>query len=154
MYREPQAGDMLLACCDALIAAQNAVIAAESLGIGSCYIGDILEHYEIHRELFDLPRYTLPITLLCFGHPLSEHDRSRRTSRFGLEFIAHKNTYHRLEAGELERMFTPSDGKTGQPPQLIAGAQNLGQHQYFRKFIADFSVEMSRSVKEMLKNWE
>ena len=46
-YREPQAGDLLLACCDALIAAQNAVIAAELLGIGSCYIGDILENYEI-----------------------------------------------------------------------------------------------------------
>ena len=41
--RKPGAGDMLLAVTDAAIAAQNAVTAAESLGIGSCYIGDILE---------------------------------------------------------------------------------------------------------------
>ena len=40
---EPGMGDFVLACCDALIAAQNAVVAAESLGIGSCYIGDIVE---------------------------------------------------------------------------------------------------------------
>ena len=65
--RLPGDGDLLLASCDALIAAQTAVIAAESLGIGSCYIGDILENAEIHREMFNLPRYTLPITLLVFG---------------------------------------------------------------------------------------
>ncbi len=42
--RLPAEGDLMLACCDALIAAQTAVIAAESLGLGSCYIGDILEN--------------------------------------------------------------------------------------------------------------
>ena len=47
--RLPEEGDLLLAVCDALIAAQNAVVAAESLGIGSCYIGDILEQVETHR---------------------------------------------------------------------------------------------------------
>ena len=40
--RKPGAGDFLLAVQDAAIAAQNAVTAAESLGIGSCYIGDIM----------------------------------------------------------------------------------------------------------------
>lgn len=29
-----------------LLRAQNAAIAAESGGIGSCYIGDIMENYE------------------------------------------------------------------------------------------------------------
>ena len=58
--RKPQEGDLFLACCDALIAAQTAVIAAESLGIGSCYIGDIMENYEIHRDLFGLPHYAFP----------------------------------------------------------------------------------------------
>ncbi len=57
--RRPEEGDLFLACCDALIAAQTAVIAAESLGIGLCYIGDILEKYEIHRELFNLPDYVI-----------------------------------------------------------------------------------------------
>ncbi|MFX0144583.1 MAG: nitroreductase family protein, partial [Candidatus Hodarchaeota archaeon] len=36
IYRTPDESDLLLACCDALIAAQNTVIAAESVGIGSC----------------------------------------------------------------------------------------------------------------------
>ena len=49
--RQPEEGDLFLACCDALIAAQTAVLAAEALGVGSCYIGDIMENYEIHRPV-------------------------------------------------------------------------------------------------------
>ena len=40
--RTPGVGDLMLAVTDAAIAAQNAVVAAESFGIGSCYIGDIM----------------------------------------------------------------------------------------------------------------
>jgi FMN reductase (NADPH)/FMN reductase [NAD(P)H] len=152
-YREPSASDLLLACCDALIAAQNAVVAAESLGIGSCYIGDILENYEIHRDLFHLPRYALPVTLLCFGRPARAPEGDSRVPRFAPEFIAHRNAYHHLDAAELERMFAPLQARTP-ASQYVAGAENLGQHQYLRKFAAAFSVEMSRSVREMLKNWE
>ena len=38
--RKPGPGDWMLAMADACIAAQNAVVAAQALGIGSCYIGD------------------------------------------------------------------------------------------------------------------
>ena len=49
--RKPDMGDLFLAEADTLIAAQNAVVAAHSLGLGSCYIGDVMENCEIHREL-------------------------------------------------------------------------------------------------------
>lgn len=61
--KAPEEADLFLACCDALIAAQNAVIATESLGIGSCYIGDIMENYEIHSEMFNLPKWAFPIVV-------------------------------------------------------------------------------------------
>jgi nitroreductase len=151
-FRKPQAGDMLLACCDALIAAQTAVIAAESLGIGSCYIGDILENYEVHRQLLALPPYTLPITLVCFGRPATQPP-SQPSPRFASEFIVHKNSYRRFSPEEMERMAQPLKERyysTGQYPNK---AENIGQANYLGKFIADFSLEMSRSVNEMLKNW-
>ncbi len=80
--RTPEEGDLMLACCDALIAAQSAVIAAESLGLGSCYIGDIMENCEAHRELFDLPAYTFPIALVCFGYPTEQQKRRPLTARY------------------------------------------------------------------------
>jgi FMN reductase (NADPH)/FMN reductase [NAD(P)H] len=149
--RRPQVGDLMLACCDALIAAQTAVIAAESMGIGSCYIGDSLERYEVHRELFDLPKYVLPITMVCFGYPAATN--KKLTTRFGKAAIVHTNKYQRLEGEELDKGFADLESafRTGHHNSEYA---NAGQAVYFRKFVADFSVEMNRSVNEMLKNWE
>jgi nitroreductase len=153
-YRTPQMGDMLLAACDALIAAQTAVLAAESLGIGSCYIGDILENYEIHRELLSLPDYVLPITMVCFGYPNKTDKPLRKTTRFDLEFIHFKNGYKRLDGEELSRMFQPLEDLRAREGWPLNGTKNIGQNNYQRKFIADFSIEMNRSVKAMLENWK
>ena len=85
----PGLGDLLMACNDAVIAAQNAVVAAESLGIGSCYIGDIMELGEEHAELLQLPRYTFPAAMLCFGRPKvpSTPDRAVREARRAQERV-------------------------------------------------------------------
>ena len=149
--RTPQQGDILLAFMDACIAAQNAVVAAQSLGIGSCYIGDILENAETVRQMFHLPRYTFPVTLLCFGYPRSAPGAP--VSRFDQRFIVHENTYHRLEPAELAEMMQPLEERfAANPPQ--SGAQNAGQANYLRKFTADFSVEMNRSVHAWIRYWE
>lgn len=150
--RKPEEGDLFLACCDALIAAQNAVIAAESFGIGSCYIGDIMEQYEIHRELFDLPQYTFPIALLVFGYPTPEQTHRPYTKRFDEEFILFENRYHRLDEQELTKMFAERESHRSKR-QTEEGPANFAQAMYFRKFDSDFSVEMSRSVRLILKEW-
>ncbi len=146
--RYPGEGDLLLACCDALIAAQTAVIAAESLGVGSCYIGDIMENYEYHRELFDLPQYTFPIALVCFGYPKTSQSVREITPRFPQEYIHFENTYKRFEKTALDKMLEPRE-----PQQYTGDASNVGQHYYARKFSADFSIEMTRSVKQAIQTW-
>ncbi len=150
--RKPEAGDLFLACCDALIAAQNAVIAAESFGIGSCYIGDIMEQYEIHKELFDLPPYTFPICMLVFGYPTAEQLRRPYTTRFDKRFIVFQNQYHRLDRQELQEMFAENEERMSKWKNK-GDAANFGQAMYSRKFNADFSVEMSRSVRLILERW-
>jgi nitroreductase len=147
-FRFPGEGDLLLACCDALIAAQTAVIAAESLGIGSCYIGDIMEHYEYHQALFKLPQYAFPITLLCLGYAKATPAEVKLTPRFPQEKIHFKNTYHRFDHPTLAKMF---EGR--EPQRYVGNAANIGQHYYTRKFSADFSIEMTRSVKQAIQTW-
>jgi nitroreductase len=151
--RKPEEGDLLLACCDALIAAHTAVIAAESLGIGSCYIGDIMENYEIHRKLFDLPPYALPICLLCFGYPTEQQRARRQTERFDRKFIVFEDKYERLGAEELAGMFGEMEAGFARRSEKPEGIDNFGQAMYARKFSADFSKEMSRSVRAMLQAW-
>jgi FMN reductase (NADPH)/FMN reductase [NAD(P)H] len=151
--RLPEEGDLLLACCDALIAAQNSVIAAESMGIGSCYIGDILENCETHQQMFNLPRFTLPVALLCFGRPARTNEEVRLTRRFDRKFIVSRNTYRRVLDSEFPEMLRATTER--QFPDLSAeeGAKAFAQRMYTKKFISDFSVEMSRSVRQWLAIW-
>jgi FMN reductase (NADPH)/FMN reductase [NAD(P)H] len=150
---KPEEGDLFLACCDALIAAQTAVIAAESLGVGSCYIGDILENYEIHREMFNLPQYAVPICMVCFGYPTKEQKERERTERFSEEFIVFKNRYRRLGEDEFKAMYA------GMHERRMAGSAdkrdqpNVGLRMYKRKFSAEYAVEMRRSVHAILEAW-
>ena len=69
--RAPGAGDVMLAASDAAIAAQNAVTAAWSLGVGSCYIGDVMERCEEHREMLNLPPHVFPRRCWCWAIPRS-----------------------------------------------------------------------------------
>lgn len=151
--RCPEEGDLLLACTDAMIAAHTAVVAAESLGIGSCYIGDIIENFEIHRELFHLPQYVIPVTLICFGYPTPEQAARAQTPRFDREYVVHQNTYRRLDGPALEDMIRSRNMQMASYGPRKDGIQNVGQLNYFRKFSADFSVEMTRSVRAMEASW-
>ena len=150
--RLPQEGDLLLACCDALIAAQTAVIAAESLGIGSCYIGDILENCEEHREIFRLPRYTFPITLLCFGRPYATHEHPGLVRRFERRYIVHRDRYTPVEADEFAAMLAHA-AQSYPSLEPTEAAMKMVQGIYTRKFVSAFSVEMTRSVKRWMKIW-
>ena len=152
--RLPAEGDLMLACCDAIIAAQTAAITADSLGVGSCYIGDIMENYEAHQALFDLPPYTFPICLLCFGYPdLKAQSGRKQTSRFDRKFIVFQDSYKRLGVNEFEEMFRGETERRFKGRDNIEGAVNIGQETYLRKFSADFAIEMNRSVRALMQNW-
>ena len=150
--RAPEEGDLFIACCDALIAAQNAVIAAESFGLGSCYIGDVIEQYEVHRELLNLPQYIFPICMLVFGYPTRQQKDRALTSRFNEKFIVFENAYRQLTPADFDEMFAERERQMpkGKAMQDIA---NFGQATYLRKFSSDFAIEMSRSARMWLKGW-
>lgn len=143
--RKPGAGDIMLAVDDALIAAQNAVTAAWSLGIGSCYIGDIMEKAEFHRELLHLPEYVLPAAMLVFGYPTEQQCRRNKPVRAPMDVIVHENVYRRLNAQQLKHMVSNSVGEKDHNEWVKAFCQ--------RKYNSDFSVEMSRSIKLYLESY-
>jgi FMN reductase (NADPH) len=80
----------LIPAVDAAIAAQNAALAAESLGLGICYIGSIRNHPQEIIELLGLPRLTFPITGMTVGWPSRE---PRLKPRLPLPAILHWESY-------------------------------------------------------------
>ena len=145
--RKPDMGDLFLAEADALIAAQNAVVAAHSLGLGSCYIGDITENFEFHRELLNLPRYVVPAAMLCFGYPTEQQLNRPKPPRHSAADLVHENGYQMEKAAEMSRMLSVQQGKAGE--ELADYIRRFCR----RKWNSEFSREMSRSCTEMVKDW-
>lgn len=59
----------IIATVDVSLAAQNAVVAAEALGLGICYIGAIRNDPQVVADLLELPDHVYPVFGLCLGHP-------------------------------------------------------------------------------------
>ena len=143
--REPGAGDLILSICDAVIAAQNAVVAAEALGIGSCYIGDILENMETQREILGLPRYVVPAAMVVFGYPTEQQKSRKKPERVDLQYIVQENVYHPFAADELREMFALKTSQRSFEDWMQAFCE--------RKYNSDFSREMQRSVRNYLEEF-
>ena len=144
----PKVGDLMSACADALIAAQNAVVAAESLSIGSCYIGDIIEQGEVHAEMFDLPPYTMPVAMLCFGHAATTRPPAPRYEKH----VVHQNAYRRLTQAELAEA-SDDLGRIHAPHSFVSGSASVVKEFYTRKYASEFMREMNRSAQWWLDRW-
>lgn len=143
--RKPGVGDLLLAVSDTNIAAQNAVTAAWSLGIGSCYIGDVMENCEVQRELLHLPPYVFPAAMVVFGYPTPQQMEREKPERADLSHIVHENQYRDMDSAELEQLFAKRKGQNTYEGYMKAFCS--------RKYNSEFSKEMTRSVKEYLKDF-
>lgn len=143
--RKPGAGDLMLAVTDTAIAAQNAVVAAESLGIGNCYIGDIMENAEMHKEILQLPEYTFPAVMLVFGYPTRQQVYREKPRRVELSHIVHENAYRPMDAEERKEMWEEKAG--------VISYEEWMKRFCERKYNSDFSREMSRSVEVYLKSF-
>jgi len=87
---------------DTIICAQNTCTAADSMGLGSVYIGSVLEFFEELRHMLALPDLLFPVVLLCLGYPAK---RILSRKKLGIEMVVHDGRYRDLSDGELLRAF-------------------------------------------------
>ena len=145
--RRPGEGDLMLAAVDTVIAAHASVVAADALGYGSCYIGDILEHVEEQREILGLPAYVTPICMAVYGKPTRQQIERPKPPRFAVSELVHENTYRLEGAQGMREMLARRQGLEGEAfdKWLLAFCR--------RKWNCDFSGEMTRSVKKAIEDW-
>ena len=130
---------------DGSLAMGNLMNAAHALGIGSCYIGDIMENYEVHKELLGLPEFVFPALMLVFGYPTAQQKEREKPKRAPLDFIVHENIYPHFSQEEIRQNIADIKGE-----DFDSWMERFCK----RKYQADFSLEMSRSVAAALKNFQ
>lgn len=89
-----RAEQLLLGCVDTALMAQNAMIAAESLGLGGVFIGGIRNSIAQVTELLGLPKFVLPLFGFCIGYPAAVPDLKPRLPQ---AMLVHENRYQPVD---------------------------------------------------------
>ena len=157
--RAPGEGDLFLAVTDAAIAAQNAVTAAWSLGIGSCYIGDVMENCEEMSKVLNLPAYVFPAAMVVFGYPVKQQIERKKPQRAAMDLIVSENQYPLQTPKDRRKMFYEKhkvdNSKQDGAKEETADAYRAWMQAFCdRKYNSAFSREMTRSVREYLKDFQ
>ena len=93
--------NLLVATVDVALAAQNAAVAAESLGLGIVYIGGVRNNSREISDLLGLPELVYPVFGMCLGYPDQEPDTR---PRLATRAVYHEHTYDASKArAEIEK---------------------------------------------------
>lgn len=135
-----RAEQLLVGCIETALMAQNAVIAAESLGLGIVYIGGLRNNIDNVTELLAIPKYVLPLFGLCIGYP-DQHPEIK--PRLPKPLVFFENQYQSIDKTLLAQYDTQMNDyynhrsthqKTGGWSDKIAETIINGQ----RSFILDY----------------
>jgi nitroreductase len=83
---------------DVIICAQNICTAADSMGLGSVYIGTVIDMPVDIQAMFKLPKGVFPVVLLCMGYPTA---RPAPRKKLPIDVVVHSEHYHEIEEQEL-----------------------------------------------------
>lgn len=146
----------LVAFADALIAAQNAALAAESMGYGVCYMGTTLGAVPRLIEFFELPERVFPATTLVVGTP--DEDPAPR-ARLPIEGIVHAERYRDFDDSRITETYRAREVEgwnryMGFPELakeiLASGVTNLAQVYTDVKYTREENEQISRELLESL----
>jgi nitroreductase len=87
---------------DALLVAQTVCIAAESKGLGICYLGTTTYTANKIIDLLKLPKGVVPVTTVTLGWPA---EKPEQVDRLPLEAIIHKESYIDYSEVDIERYY-------------------------------------------------
>jgi len=109
----------MVACIDTALAAQNAVVAAQSLGLSSVYIGAMRNNPERVHKLLGLPRQAFALFGLCIGYA-AEAANGQVKPRLPQAMVLHRERYDASDADAQRRVYDAEMAKFSARHELQA----------------------------------
>ena len=147
----------LVGFADALIAAQNAALAAESLGFGICYMGTTLCVVTDLIEFFSLPVGVYPATTLVIGKPAEDPEVR---ARLPIQSIIHNEVYQDFDEERIKEAYNSREvegwNRYLQFPELAeriksSGVKNLAQVYTQLKYTHENNERFSKALLSALQ---
>jgi nitroreductase len=145
------------AAIDAILVAQNVALAAESRGLGICYLGSTLANCNQIGRILCLPEHVVPVVGFPLGYPAE--DPALR-DRLPLAGLLHQETYHDYSDDQIRDIYREREVKgwdryMSYPDlrQLIeeSGVENLAQVYTVVKYTRAFNEQHARNIRDYLK---
>ena len=96
----------IAAAIDAIIVAQTFCVAAESVGLGICYLGTTSYNAQEIIQTLKLPKLVIPVTAITVGYP---ENLPEQTDRLPLNGLIHHEVYKEYDATEIDRIYAEKE---------------------------------------------
>ncbi len=140
----------MTAAIDAIIASQTVCIAAESRGLGICYIGTTT--YMAHKiiEVLNLPKGVVPVTTVTLGWPSEVPDQ---VDRLPLEAIIHNESYVDYNENSINKYYKAKEGRSDSIKFIAENnKQTLAQVFTDVRYKKSDNVSFSKTLLQVLKD--
>lgn len=150
----------MVAAIDAILVSQNVALAAESQGLGICYLGSTFSNCDQVGSILELPESVVPVVGFTLGYP--DEDPAPR-DRLPLDGLVHQETYRDYDDDRIAEIYREREVKGWERymsyPRLRrliidAGVENLAQVYTEVKYSRQSHQEFSRNVLNYLKMQE
>ena len=135
---------------DALLASQNAVLAAEEQGLGICYLGTTTYMAESIVNILELPELVVPVTTVALGFP---DEKPGLTDRLPQQSIVHMEKYNNFTDDDIKTIYHERDNSVFTKELLKINkketlAQIFTDNRYTKKDNLHFSQEYLKVLKQ------
>ena len=155
MQRQAEPGydnfqSFIAAAIDAIIAAQTFCVAAESVGLGICYLGTTTYNAQEIIQVLKLPKLVVPVIAITVGYP---EELPEQTDRLPLNGLIHHEIYKDYEAKDIDKIFSEKESSEFYKQFVTENnketlAQVFTDIRYSKKNNEFFSEKFLKALKE------
>ena len=98
----------MVGAIDAILVSQTVALAAESLGLGICFLGSTFANADQIGTILDLPKNVIPVTGFSLGYPAEDPDLRDRLPSPGL---IHKEKYQSINDDDILKIYQDREKK-------------------------------------------
>ena len=138
------------ALVDASLCAQNICVAAESKGLGFCYLGTVNYNTRQIAELLQCPKGVVPVIAIAMGHP---DEQPRESERLGQDAVLHSEVYHNPTDDDIVRTHRVRDEYPFNR-QMVSenGTRNYCEIFTTKRYPRAMNESVSRDLLQFLKD--